>query len=108
MGINFLLQSLTSKVDSLTENVNDLMLTMIVVMAKVLYYYLYYWQVHRSNKCEFAELVRKSYFGSMSSPDISGSHAVRMLIEMGMDKLCRDYASAFVGEYLQKKQIPLY
>ncbi|XP_019622731.1 PREDICTED: protein zwilch homolog [Branchiostoma belcheri] len=56
--------------------------------------------VHRSNQSELACLVRESFKGTMRPPDLDGSLPVRLLAEIGIEKMKRDYTHFFIAEEL--------
>ncbi|XP_066270442.1 protein zwilch homolog [Branchiostoma lanceolatum] len=56
--------------------------------------------VHRSNQSELACLVRESFKGTMRAPELDGSLPVRLLAEIGVEKMKRDYTHFFIAEEL--------
>ena len=53
--------------------------------------------MHRTNKTVLAELVRDSFERKMSVPSLEGPGALNILVEIGIEKLTRDYISTFIG-----------
>ncbi|XP_029642836.1 protein zwilch homolog [Octopus sinensis] len=56
--------------------------------------------VHKTNKTRIAELVRSSYMNSMDSPDLEGYVPLKLLIDIGIEKLYNDYISMLVSNEL--------
>ncbi|KAH0620102.1 hypothetical protein JD844_014704 [Phrynosoma platyrhinos] len=56
--------------------------------------------VHQGNNSLLSKLIRQSYHGNVETISLSGDTPVRMLLEIGVDKLKRDYVSYFVGKEL--------
>lgn len=56
--------------------------------------------IHQGSNSLLSRLIKQSYHGSAESVDLSGDTPVQMLLEMGVDKMRRDYVSYFVGKEL--------
>ena len=54
--------------------------------------------MHKSNKSKLAQLIRDSYYGKMEAPLLEGTLPIEILVEIGIEKLHRDYTNAFIGE----------
>jgi len=54
-------------------------------------------QVNKSNETLLAHLVRESYYDRMSQTTVTGRQALQILVEIGVEKLSRDYSCAFLG-----------
>ncbi|XP_067674578.1 protein zwilch homolog [Haliotis asinina] len=53
--------------------------------------------VHNNNHTTMAQLVRDSYVGRMMVPPLKGITPIKLLAEMGIEKLKRDYINAFLS-----------
>ncbi|XP_071115433.1 protein zwilch homolog [Haliotis cracherodii] len=53
--------------------------------------------VHNNNHTTMAQLVRDSYMGRMMVPPLKGITPIKLLAEMGGEKLKRDYINAFLS-----------
>ncbi|XP_028679125.1 protein zwilch homolog isoform X1 [Erpetoichthys calabaricus] len=56
--------------------------------------------IHRGSNSTLSRLVQQSYDGSMDSVTLSGLVPIRMLLELGLDKMRKDYISYFLGQEL--------
>ncbi|XP_042330895.1 protein zwilch homolog isoform X2 [Sceloporus undulatus] len=56
--------------------------------------------VHQGSNSLLSKLIRQSYHGNVETVSLSGDTPIRMLLEIGVDKLKRDYVSYFVGKEL--------
>ncbi|ELT95433.1 hypothetical protein CAPTEDRAFT_226274 [Capitella teleta] len=54
--------------------------------------------VHSTAKSSLSQMVRDSYHQQMVVPDLEGSAPLRLLIEIGLEKLARDYGSILIGK----------
>jgi len=54
-------------------------------------------QVHKQNSTKLGELVRDSYKGRCDPLLLKRVSALTVLVEVGVDKLFRDYVHAFLG-----------
>ncbi|XP_060031628.1 protein zwilch homolog isoform X2 [Erinaceus europaeus] len=56
--------------------------------------------LHSGSSSLLAELVHQSYHGAVGAISLSGTLPVQMLLEIGLDKLKKDYVSFFLGQEL--------
>ncbi|XP_053127988.1 protein zwilch homolog isoform X3 [Hemicordylus capensis] len=56
--------------------------------------------IHQGSNSLLSKLIKQSYHGSIEAVSLSGDTPVRMLLEIGVDKMKRDYVSYFVGKEL--------
>ncbi|XP_078386266.1 protein zwilch homolog isoform X2 [Cetorhinus maximus] len=56
--------------------------------------------IHRGSNSSLSKLIQQSYHGSMPTVSVNGLTAIRMLLEIGLDKLRRDYINYFIGQEL--------
>nr|XP_028562826.1 protein zwilch homolog [Podarcis muralis] len=54
--------------------------------------------VHQGSNSLLSKLIKQSYNGSIESVSLSGDTPIQMLLEIGVDKMKRDYVSYFVGK----------
>uniref|UniRef100_A0A8C2MHG4 Protein zwilch n=1 Tax=Cricetulus griseus TaxID=10029 RepID=A0A8C2MHG4_CRIGR len=54
--------------------------------------------LHSGSNSLLSKLIHQSYHGSMDSVPLSGTTPLQMLLEIGLDKLKKDYISFFVSE----------
>ncbi|GAB1598243.1 protein zwilch homolog [Argonauta hians] len=65
--------------------------------------------VHKSNKTRIADLVRSSYTNSLDIPDMEGYTPLKLLIDIGIEKLTSDYISLLISnELVSLDQIHFY
>uniref|UniRef100_A0A4W3K2B4 Protein zwilch n=1 Tax=Callorhinchus milii TaxID=7868 RepID=A0A4W3K2B4_CALMI len=57
-------------------------------------------QIHRGSNNSLSKLIQQSYHSTMPTVSVSGLNAIRMLLEIGLDKLQRDYINYFIGQEL--------
>ena len=53
-------------------------------------------QVHKQNRTKLAEIVRDSYYGQLDPKVLSRVSPLELVIEVGFDKLFRDYTDLFL------------
>uniref|UniRef100_A0A4W3K0Q1 Protein zwilch n=1 Tax=Callorhinchus milii TaxID=7868 RepID=A0A4W3K0Q1_CALMI len=53
--------------------------------------------IHRGSNNSLSKLIQQSYHSTMPTVSVSGLNAIRMLLEIGLDKLQRDYINYFIG-----------
>lgn len=69
-----------------------------------LYFYLQFYknvldfQLHSGSNSLLSKLIHQSYHGRMDTVSLSGTIPVQMLLEIGLDKLKKDYISFFIGK----------
>ncbi|XP_032720527.1 protein zwilch homolog isoform X2 [Lontra canadensis] len=56
--------------------------------------------LHSGSNSLLSKLIHQSYHGTMDSVALSGTIPVKMLLEIGLDKLKKDYISFFIGQEL--------
>uniref|UniRef100_A0A8C5MJ98 Protein zwilch n=1 Tax=Leptobrachium leishanense TaxID=445787 RepID=A0A8C5MJ98_9ANUR len=56
--------------------------------------------IHRGSSSTLSKLIQQSYHGSMQSITLSGLMPIRMLLEIGLDKMKKDYINCFIGQDL--------
>ncbi|NP_001084959.1 protein zwilch homolog [Xenopus laevis] len=56
--------------------------------------------IHRGSSSALSKLIQQSYHGKMQSVSLTGLTPMRMLLEIGLDKMKKDYISCFIGQDL--------
>nr|XP_009003345.2 protein zwilch homolog isoform X2 [Callithrix jacchus] len=56
--------------------------------------------LHSGSHSLLSKLIHQSYHGTMDTVSLSGTIPVQMLLEIGLDKLKKDYISFFIGQEL--------
>ncbi|XP_063781638.1 protein zwilch homolog isoform X2 [Pseudophryne corroboree] len=56
--------------------------------------------IHRGSNSTLSKLIQQSYHGNMQSVSLSGTTPIRMLLEIGLDKMKKDYLNCFIGREL--------
>ncbi|XP_014315229.1 protein zwilch homolog isoform X1 [Myotis lucifugus] len=56
--------------------------------------------LHSGSNSLLSKLIHQSYHGAMDTVSLSGTLPVQMLLEIGLDKLKKDYISFFIGQEL--------
>ncbi|XP_032965463.1 protein zwilch homolog isoform X3 [Rhinolophus ferrumequinum] len=56
--------------------------------------------LHSGSNSLLSKLIHQSYHGTMDTVSLSGTVPVQMLLEVGLDKLKKDYISFFIGQEL--------
>uniref|UniRef100_A0A8D2E0A8 Protein zwilch n=1 Tax=Sciurus vulgaris TaxID=55149 RepID=A0A8D2E0A8_SCIVU len=56
--------------------------------------------LHSGSNSLLSKLIHQSYHGTMETVSLSGTTPLQMLLEIGLDKLKKDYISFFVGQEL--------
>lgn len=56
--------------------------------------------LHSGSNSLLSKLIHQSYHGAMDTVSLSGTVPVQMLLEIGLDKLKKDYISFFIGQEL--------
>ncbi|XP_072134074.1 protein zwilch homolog [Mobula birostris] len=56
--------------------------------------------IHKGSNSSFSKLIQQSYQSAMPTVSVNGLTAIRMLLEIGLDKLQRDYINYFIGQEL--------
>uniref|UniRef100_A0A8D2LTE3 Protein zwilch n=1 Tax=Varanus komodoensis TaxID=61221 RepID=A0A8D2LTE3_VARKO len=65
--------------------------------------------VHQGSSSLLSKLIKQSYYGSVDTVPLRGVTPVQMLLEIGVDKMKRDYVSYFVGmsDYFMSTSVDL-
>ncbi|XP_015335994.1 protein zwilch homolog [Marmota marmota marmota] len=58
--------------------------------------------LHSGSNSLLSKLIHQSYHGTMDTVSLSGTIPLQMLLEIGLDKLKKDYISFFVGKFLSQ------
>ncbi|XP_032051121.1 protein zwilch homolog isoform X1 [Aythya fuligula] len=56
--------------------------------------------IHQGSSSLLSKLIKQSYHGKMKAVSLSGITPVQMLLEIGLDKMKKDYISFFIGQEL--------
>ncbi|KAG8574960.1 hypothetical protein GDO81_009400 [Engystomops pustulosus] len=56
--------------------------------------------IHRGSSSTLSKLIQQSYHGNMQSISLSGLTPIRLLLEIGLDKMKKDYINCFIGREL--------
>ncbi|XP_048337770.1 protein zwilch homolog [Sphaerodactylus townsendi] len=56
--------------------------------------------IHKESNSSLSKLIKQSHHGRMEAVSLSGDASVKMLLEIGVDKMKRDYLSYFIGKEL--------
>ncbi|KAK9394181.1 protein zwilch like [Crotalus adamanteus] len=56
--------------------------------------------IHQESNSLLSKLIKQSYHGKMETVSLDGDSPMQMLLEIGLDKMKRDYISYFVGKEL--------
>lgn len=59
--------------------------------------HLFSLQIHQESNSLLSKLIKQSYHGKMETVSLDGDSPIQMLLEIGVDKMKRDYISYFVG-----------
>ncbi|KAL7980259.1 hypothetical protein Chor_001527 [Crotalus horridus] len=54
--------------------------------------------IHQESNSLLSKLIKQSYHGKMETVSLDGDSPMQMLLEIGLDKMKRDYISYFVGK----------
>jgi hypothetical protein len=57
-------------------------------------------QVHPKNPTKVAHILRELMCGGSSLPELNGIRSIELLIEIGLEKLSKDYAHIFLSSGL--------
>lgn len=55
-------------------------------------------QVHKSKRSLMAQCIRNAYFDKMVMPTLHGAAPLKVLLDVGLEKLQWDYVNNFVGK----------
>ncbi|KFP33829.1 Protein zwilch, partial [Colius striatus] len=56
--------------------------------------------IHQGSSSFLSNLIQQSYHGKMEAVSLSGITPIQMLLEVGLDKMKKDYVSFFIGQEL--------
>ncbi|XP_066449018.1 protein zwilch homolog isoform X1 [Eleutherodactylus coqui] len=56
--------------------------------------------IHRGSTSTLSKLIQQSFHGNMQNISLSGLTPIRMLLEIGLDKMKKDYINCFIGRDL--------
>ncbi|XP_061677581.1 protein zwilch homolog [Syngnathoides biaculeatus] len=70
-----------------------------LVMEALTYGYIKPW-IHRDNSSSLSKLILQSYHQKIEHVSLTGVTPVQMLLEMGLDKMRKDYFNYLIGEEL--------
>ncbi|BFZ14791.1 hypothetical protein BsWGS_17829 [Bradybaena similaris] len=56
--------------------------------------------VHKDNQTTIAKLVKQSYYGMASFPTLDSHLSLRLAVEIGLEKICKDYYAIFINNNL--------
>ncbi|KAM6195999.1 protein zwilch homolog isoform 1-T1 [Sarcoramphus papa] len=56
--------------------------------------------IHQGSSSLLSKLIQQSYHGKMEVVSLSGITPIQMLLEIGLDKMKKDYVSFFIGQEL--------
>ncbi|KAM4040059.1 protein zwilch homolog isoform 2-T2 [Anomaloglossus baeobatrachus] len=70
-----------------------------LVMQSLKYGDVHPW-IHRGSSSTLSKLIQQSYHGNMQSISLTGLTPIRMLLEIGLDKMKKDYINCFIGREL--------
>ncbi|XP_032621956.1 protein zwilch homolog isoform X1 [Chelonoidis abingdonii] len=56
--------------------------------------------IHQGSSSLLSKLIQQSYHGAMEAISLSGVTPIQMLLEIGLDKMKKDYVSCFIGQEL--------
>ncbi|NWH41027.1 ZWILC protein, partial [Chloropsis hardwickii] len=54
--------------------------------------------IHQGSSSFLSQLIQQSYHGKMEDVSLSGIAPIQMLLEIGLEKIKKDYVSFFIGE----------
>ncbi|KAM8972327.1 protein zwilch homolog [Pelodytes ibericus] len=56
--------------------------------------------IHRGSSSTLSKLIQQSYHGSSQNISLTGLTPIRLLLEIGLDKMKKDYINCFIGQDL--------
>ncbi|KAM6257718.1 protein zwilch homolog isoform 2-T2 [Porphyrio hochstetteri] len=56
--------------------------------------------IHQGSSSLLSKLIQQSYHGKIEAVSLSGTTPIQMLLEIGLDKMKKDYVSFFIGQEL--------
>lgn len=58
---------------------------------------VYLLQIHRDSSSSLGKLIMQSYHQQIDNVSLTGATPVHMLLEMGLDKMRKDYINYLIG-----------
>lgn len=58
---------------------------------------VYFLQIHRDSSSSLGKLIMQSYHQQIDHVPLTGATPVHMLVEMGLDKMRKDYINYLIG-----------
>lgn len=55
-------------------------------------------QIHHGSSSLLSKLIQQSYHGKMEAVSLTGIAPIQMLLEIGLDKMKKDYVNFFIGK----------
>lgn len=74
-----------------------------MVLLRVLFALLF--QIHRDSSSSLSKLIMQSYHQQMDHVSLTGATPVNMLVEMGLDKMRKDYINYLIGNFTLKMSV---
>uniref|UniRef100_A0A8C5UBK6 Protein zwilch n=1 Tax=Malurus cyaneus samueli TaxID=2593467 RepID=A0A8C5UBK6_9PASS len=60
----------------------------------------FHFQIHQGSSSFLSQLIQQSYHGKMKDISLSDISPIQMLLEIGLEKMKKDYVSFFIGDSL--------
>ncbi|XP_063099384.1 protein zwilch homolog isoform X2 [Cavia porcellus] len=92
-------EQLWCKMSSSVVSYQDLVKCLMLVMQSLQQDDIQPW-LHSESNSLLSKLIHQSYHGAMDAVPLSGTVPLQMLLEIGLDKLKKDYISFFIGQEL--------
>lgn len=62
--------------------------------------FCHFYQIHRDSCSSLSKLILQSYHQQIAHVSLTGATPVHMLLEMGLDKMRKDYINYLIGNLL--------
>ncbi|KAG8506176.1 Protein zwilch, partial [Galemys pyrenaicus] len=92
-------EQLWSKMSSSVTSYQDLVKCFTLIIQSLQRGDIQPW-LHSGSNSLLSKLIHQSYHGTMDTVSLTGTIPVQMLLEIGLDKLKKDYISFFIGQEL--------
>ncbi|XP_037358666.1 protein zwilch homolog isoform X1 [Talpa occidentalis] len=92
-------EQLWSKMSSSVTSYQDLVKCFTLIIQSLQHGDVQPW-LHSGSNSLLSKLIHQSYHGTMDTVSLCGTIPVQMLLEIGLDKLKKDYISFFIGQEL--------
>ncbi|KAM6149665.1 protein zwilch homolog [Erethizon dorsatum] len=92
-------EQLWCKMSSSVVSYQDLVRCLTLIMQSLQQGDIQPW-LHSGSNSLLSKLIHQSYHGTMDTVSLSGTIPLQMLLEIGLDKLKKDYISFFIGQEL--------